>query len=69
MSQTQQTGDHEVKLKGWDMAGSWNQRLLTFSRSPSNPFCPFFGEGSPTKSDYGKTGTLILTLEDLDFGC
>ena len=30
-------------------------------------FCPFFGEGSPTRIDYGKKGTLILTslLEDL----
>ena len=31
------------------------------------PFYPFFGEGSPTKIDYRKKGTLILTslLEDL----
>ena len=31
------------------------------------PFYPFLGEGSPTKADYRKTGTLILTslLEDL----
>ena len=25
------------------------------------PFCPFFGEGSPTKIDYRKKGTIILT--------
>ena len=31
------------------------------------PFNPFFGEGSPTKIDYRKKGTLVLTslLEDL----
>ena len=31
------------------------------------PFYPFLGEGSPTKIDYSKKGTLILTslLEDL----
>ena len=29
--------------------------------------CPFLGEGSPTKIDYRKKGTLILTLlEDLE---
>ena len=34
---------------------------------PVVPFYPFFGEGSPSKIDYRKTGTLILTslLEDL----
>ena len=33
------------------------------------PFYPFFGEGSSTKIDYRKNGTLILTslLEDLRF--
>ena len=40
------------------------------TRSPSiAPFYLFFGEGSPTKIDYGnKKGTLILTclLEDLE---
>ena len=32
------------------------------------PFYPFFGEGSPTKIDYSKKGTLIATslLDDLD---
>ena len=31
------------------------------------PFYPFLGEGSPTKLDYRKKGTLILTslLEEL----
>ena len=31
------------------------------------PFYPFFGEGSPTKIDYKKMGTLILAslLEEL----
>ena len=35
--------------------------------APSALLPPFFGEGSPTKMDYKKTGTLILTslLEDL----
>ena len=35
---------------------------------PVMPFYPFLGEGSPTKIDYRKKGTLILTflLEDLD---
>ena len=35
---------------------------------PVVPFCPFLGEGSPTKIDYrNKSGTLILSslLEDL----
>ena len=34
---------------------------------PVVPFYPFLGEGYPTKIDYGKKGTLILTslLEDL----
>ena len=38
------------------------------SRSPSNALLPFFlAEGSPTKIDYNKKGTLLLTslLEDL----
>ena len=37
------------------------------TRSPSSAILPFFGEGSPTKIDYRKKGTLILTslLEDL----
>ena len=35
---------------------------------PVVPFHPFFGEGYPTKIDYRKKGTLILTslLKDLD---
>ena len=34
---------------------------------PVVPFYPFWGEGSPTKIDYSKKGTLIRTslLEDL----
>ena len=34
---------------------------------PQVPFYPFLGEGSPTKRDYRKKGTLFLTslLEDL----
>ena len=37
------------------------------TRSPSIALLPFFGEGSPTKIDYRKKGTLSLTslLEDL----
>ena len=36
---------------------------------PVVPFYPFLGEGSPTKIDYRKVGTLILTslLEELAF--
>ena len=43
--------------------------------APVVPFYPFVGEGSPTKIDYKKKGTLILTslLEDLEdkgaWGC
>ena len=33
----------------------------TAPRSPVVPFYPFTGEGSPTKIDYRKKGTLILT--------
>ena len=38
-----------------------------FTRSPNSALLLFFGEGSPTKIDYRKKGTLILTslLEDL----
>ena len=41
--------------------------VCLFSRSPSSALYPFLGEGSPTKMDYRKKGTLILTslLEDL----
>ena len=43
--------------------------LYVSARSPSNALLPCFfgGEGSPTKIDYRKKGTLILTalLEDL----
>ena len=41
--------------------------LVTFTRSPVVPFYPFLGEGSRTKIDYRKKGTLILSslLEDL----
>ena len=37
-------------------------------RSPSGTLLPFLGEGSPTKIDHRKKGTLFLTslLEDLD---
>ena len=41
--------------------------LVYYTRSPVVPFYPFLGEGSPTKIDYRKKGTLIPTslLEDL----
>ena len=41
--------------------------LEWYPRSPSSAVLPFFGEGSPTKVDCRKKGTLILTslLEDL----
>ena len=43
---------------------------MTLTRSPSSALShPFFGwEGSPTKIDYRKKGTLMLTslLEDLE---
>ena len=40
-----------------------------YCRSPSIADLPFFGEGSPTKIEYRKKGTLILTslLEDLAY--
>ena len=42
----------------------WNQ---TWPGPPVVPFYPFSGEGSPTKIDYERKGSLILTslLEDL----
>ena len=41
--------------------------MVVSSRPPSSALLPFVGEGSPTKIDYRKKGTLILTslLEDL----
>ena len=46
--------------------------VLGVTRPPSSGLLPFFwGEGSPTKIDYSKSGTLIVSslLEDLgDFG-
>ena len=52
----------DVSFKGW-------VALVCLSRSPSSALLPFLGEGSRTKTDYRKTGTLILTslLEDLAF--
>ena len=45
--------------------GSWR---LSYLGPPVVPLCPFSEEGSPTKIDYRKNGTLILgsLLEDLD---
>ena len=44
------------------------QKTLLGLGSPVVPFYPVFGEGSPTKIDYRKKGTLVLSslLEDLD---
>ena len=41
--------------------------VFNWSGLPVVPFYPFLGEGSPSKIDYRKKGTLILTslLEDL----
>ena len=41
--------------------------MAMFTRSPSSALCPLLGEGFPTKRDYRKMGTLILTslLEDV----
>ena len=43
--------------------------MLTLLGPPVVPIYPFLGEGSPTKIDYRKKGTLLLTflLEDLDY--
>ena len=43
------------------------QTMETHLGPPVVPFYPFFGEGSPTKIDYRKKGSLILSslLEDL----
>ena len=62
----------------WPRVWGWSKQLsetcfsAKMTRSPkgsSSALLPFFGwEGSPTKIDYIKKGTLILTslLEDLD---
>ena len=45
--------------------------VVTQTRSPSSALLsPLLGEGSPTKIDYSKKATLILTslLEDLEKG-
>ena len=45
-------------------AGSWEvstKGIPLKARSPVVPFYPFLGESSPTKIDYTKKGTLILT--------
>ena len=41
---------------------------VVITRSPSSALLLFFGEGFPTKINYRKKGTLILTslLEELD---
>ena len=41
--------------------------LVTYLGPPVVPFLPYSGEGSPTKIDYPKKGTLVITslLEDL----
>ena len=49
-----------------------NQRsgCVLYYVPPVVPFCPSLGEGSPSKIDYRKKGTLILTslLEDKAWG-
>ena len=35
--------------------------LQVLGASQQCPFTPFLGEGSPTRIDYGKKGTLIQT--------
>ena len=51
-----------------ERAETWAGPKPNEARSPSSALLPtFFGEGSPTKIDYRKKGTLIPTssLEDL----
>ena len=53
------------------LGGPKQLRPTLLSRSFSSALLPFFGEGSPTKIDCSKKGTLILTslLEDLAIFC
>ena len=54
------------KNKNLKTCGMWGA-VLGLTRSPSSALSPFLGEGSPTKIDCRKKGTLILAslLEDL----
>ena len=56
----------ETELQTISEAGL-SQHWDVVPRSPSSALLPFFGEGFPTKIDYRKKGTLILTslLDDL----
>ena len=48
------------KKEGKDVASLLPEGLV-YARSPSSALYPFLGEGSPTKIDYRKKGSLILT--------
>ena len=64
---------HQIIDGMTDRVMTWARKLnmtdegLSRLGPPVVPFCPFLGEGSPSKIDYRKKGTLILTslLEDL----
>ena len=49
------------RLTGGKLGWKWDWGLGWETRLPSSPLSHFLGEGSPTKIDYRKKGTLILT--------
>ena len=59
-------------MSGMSSANTLRRNQKETKRKPRSPrsalLSPFLGEGSPTKIDYRKKGTLILTslLEDLE---
>ena len=55
-SESQWTRDSAAACKG-----PKRELQLNFAYLGPVPFYPFFGEGSPSKIDYRKEGTLILT--------
>ena len=63
----QARGAAPVRVVSCDLGGGISMAFAGAPLPPVVPFYPFSGEGSPTKIDYSKKGTLILTspLEDL----
>ena len=58
------------RFGGFDRPSSVAVVCVCILGPPVVPFCPFWGEGSPTKIDCRKKGTLIPTspLSDLVYG-
>ena len=75
MSESDQTSANQHPSRGkcplnsGVQAGAIHRReaQLTYLGPPVVPFCPFLGEGSPTKIGYRTKGTLFVTslLDDL----